>query len=126
MIEKNNPRVLIADDERIIADSLAMILSRSGFDARAVYSGEMLIEMARNFRPDMLVTDVIMPGITGIEAAIMIHKILPACKILLFSGQAATADLLELARARNHEFELLVKPIHPTDLISRLRSSVCV
>jgi DNA-binding NtrC family response regulator len=126
MMGKNNPKVLIADDERIIADSLAMILSRSGFDARAAYSGEMVIEVARNFQPDMLVTDVIMAGITGIEAAIMVHEMLPSCKILLFSGQATTADLLEMARARNHEFELLAKPVHPTALIARLRSSVCV
>jgi CheY-like chemotaxis protein len=123
MMEKNNPRVLIVDDERIIADSLAMILNRSGFDARAAYSGEMMIETARNFQPDMLVTDVIMTGITGIEAAIMVREMLPSCKILLFSGQAITADLLEMARARIYEFELLVKPIHPTDLIARLRHS---
>jgi CheY-like chemotaxis protein len=107
MMEKNNPRVLIADDERILADSLAMILNRSGFDARAAYSGEMAIEIARSFQPDMLVTDVIMTGITGIEAAIMVYEMLPSCKILLLSGNAATADLLEMARARNHEFELL-------------------
>jgi CheY-like chemotaxis protein len=126
MMEKNNPRVLIADDERILADSLAIILNRSGFDARAAYSGEMAIEIARSFQPDMLVTDVIMTGITGIEAAIMVYEMLPSCKILLLSGNAATADLLEMARARNHEFELLAKPIHPTDLIARLRTTECV
>jgi hypothetical protein len=47
---------------------------------------------------------------------------LPSCKILLFSGQAATADLLDRARVQGHEFEILAKPVHPQDLLARLRS----
>jgi CheY-like chemotaxis protein len=124
MAERPCPKVLVADDERVIADSLATILNRSGYDARAAYSGEMAVEMARNFQPDMLISDVVMPGITGIEAAIRVRAILPSCKVLLFSGQAATAGLLEMARAQNHEFELLTKPIHPSELIAKLRSTV--
>ena len=116
-----NPRVLVVDDERIIADSLTMILSNSGYDARTAYSGEMAIEMARNFYPDMLITDVVMPGISGIEAAIKVREMLPACKVLLFSGQAATQDLLETASARGHEFELLTKPVHPRELIAKMQ-----
>jgi CheY-like chemotaxis protein len=119
---QHNPRVLVVDDERIIADSLTMILSNSGYDPRAAYSGEMAIEMARNFCPDMLITDVLMPGISGIEAAIKVREMLPACKVLLFSGQAATQNLLETASARGHEFELLTKPVHPIDLIARMQS----
>jgi CheY-like chemotaxis protein len=122
--ERPIPKVLVADDERIIADSLSIILNRSGYDARAAYSGEMAVEMARNFQPDMLISDVIMPGITGIETAIRVKAMLPLCKVLLFSGQAATAGLLEMARAQNHDFELLAKPIHPSELIARLRSVV--
>ena len=67
------------------------------------------------------ISDVIMTGITGIEAAIEIRNKAPKCKILLFSGQAATADLLEKARAQGHEFEILAKPVHPTDLLAKLR-----
>jgi CheY-like chemotaxis protein len=119
---QHNPRVLVVDDERIIADSLTMILSNSGYDPRAAYSGEMAIEMARNFCPDMLITDVLMPGISGLEAAIKVREMLPACKVLLFSGQAATQNLLETASARGHEFELLTKPVHPIDLIARMQS----
>jgi CheY-like chemotaxis protein len=69
----------------------------------------------------MLITDVIMTGMTGIEAAIATQAKLPSCKILLFSGQAATADLLEKARQDGHEFEILAKPVHPTDLLAKLR-----
>jgi len=115
------PKVLVADDERVIADSLAMILNQSGFEARAVYSGEKALELAPSFQPDMLISDVIMVGLNGIDAAIRMRKVLPEIKILLFSGQAATADLLEKARHNGHEFEILAKPVHPQDLLTRLR-----
>ena len=116
------PKVLVADDEPVIADTLAMILNQSGFDSRAVYSGEKALEMASSFQPQMLISDVIMADLNGIDAAIRIRELLPQIKILLFSGQAATADLLEKARAQGYEFEILAKPVHPQDLLSRLRA----
>lgn len=116
------PKILVADDEHVIADTLAMILNQSGFEARAVYSGEKALELAPTFTPDMLISDVIMADLNGIDAAIRIRALLPSIKILLFSGQAATADLLEKARTRGHEFEILAKPVHPQDLLARLRA----
>lgn len=116
------PRVLVADDEQVIANTLAIILNQAGFEARAVYSGENAVESLDDFQPNMLISDVIMTGMTGIEAAIKVRAKLPNCKILLFSGQAATADLLERARSEGHEFEILAKPVHPTDLLAKLRS----
>ncbi len=118
----SRPRVLVADDEQVIANTLAIILNQAGFESRAVFSGEKAVEALDTFQPDMLISDVIMTGMTGIEAAIITRQKLPKCKILLFSGQAATADLLEKARAQGHEFEILAKPVHPTDLLAKLRS----
>jgi len=115
-------RVLVVDDEQVIADTLAMILNQSGFNAKPVYSGEKALELATEWKPDMLISDVIMADLNGIEVAIRTRELLPKIKILLFSGQAATADLLEKARARGYEFEILAKPVHPHDLLSRLKS----
>ena len=61
----------------------------------AAYRGEIAIEMARNLSPDLLITDVVMPGISGIEAAIQVRDMLPACKVLLFSGQLAAQGLVK-------------------------------
>lgn len=119
--QSTKPRVLVVDDERVIADTLAIILNQSGFDASAVYTGTDAVETARADEPDLIISDVIMPDMNGIEAAIRIRQILPGCKILLFSGQAATADLLEKARLEGHEFEILAKPVHPQDLLAKLR-----
>jgi CheY-like chemotaxis protein len=119
---KGKPKVLVADDERVIADTLSIILNQAGFEATAVYSGEKAVETAKTLKPDMLISDVIMTDMNGIDAAIKIRGMLPGCKILLFSGQAATADLLDRARVQGHEFEILAKPVHPQDLLARLRS----
>jgi CheY-like chemotaxis protein len=68
-----------------------------------------------------LISDVIMPGMNGIDLAIRIKSKCPNCKILLFSGQAATADLLESARTEGHDFVLLEKPVHPSDLLAAIK-----
>jgi CheY-like chemotaxis protein len=116
------PRVLVVDDEQVIADTLARILDLNGYEAAAVYSGSAAVESARAMQPDLVISDVIMQDMNGIEAAIHIRGFLPTCKILLFSGQAATADLLENARAQGHEFEILAKPVHPADLLAKLKA----
>jgi CheY-like chemotaxis protein len=117
---KPKRRVLVVDDEQVIADTLSIILNKAGFDASPVYSGTAAVESARNIQPDLIISDVIMGDMNGIEAAIQIRSFLPSCKILLFSGQAATADLLESARAKGHEFEILAKPVHPQDLLAKI------
>lgn len=114
-------KVLVVDDEQVIADTLAKILDLNGYEASAVYTGTAAVETARSLQPDLIISDVIMPDMDGIQAAIRIRSFLPDCKILLFSGQAATADLLENARAQGHEFEILGKPVHPSDLLAKLR-----
>ncbi|HEY1983973.1 MAG TPA: response regulator [Terracidiphilus sp.] len=118
------PKVLIADDEHVIADTLAMILNQGGFEARAVYSCVKALELASTFQPDMLISDVIMAELNGVEAAIKMKALLPDIRVFLLSGQTATAELLEKENAANYGFEVLFKPLHPQDLISKLRGTV--
>lgn len=120
-MDGKKPKVLVVDDEHVIADTLAIILNLHGYDAAPVYTGQDAVDRARAVRPDLIISDVIMPDMNGIQAAIRIREFLPACKILLFSGQAATADLLETARKQGHEFEILAKPVHPQDLLAKLQ-----
>jgi CheY-like chemotaxis protein len=115
-------RVLVVDDEMLIADTIVQILNRNGFIAEAAYSGAQAIEIARLTCPDLVLSDVLMPQIDGVEAAIEISKLCPDTRIVLFSGQAATIEILSRARDRGYNFELLPKPIHPNQLIQHLRS----
>lgn len=114
-------RVLVVDDDRIIADTLVAILNQAGFESKAVYGGVEAVREALRWQPDLVISDVIMPDMNGIDASVAIRKALPKCKILLFSGQFATAELLQQASASSYDFELLAKPIHPQDIIDKLR-----
>jgi CheY-like chemotaxis protein len=114
-------RVIVVDDEKVIANTLAIILNNAGFEAKAAFCGEEAVVLAESFCPDLLIADVIMPEMSGIEAAIIVRDKLPNCKILLFSGQAATSDMLDTARSQGYDFEILAKPVHPADLLQRLR-----
>ena len=114
-------RVLIVDDERLIADTLTAILNEHDFDAVGVYSGEEAMEAARTMQPDVVLSDVLMPRMSGIDLGIKLRGEFPETSIFLFSGQAATAELLHKAQADGHRFELLPKPIHPEHLMARLR-----
>ena len=113
-------RILVADDERVIADTLAAILRQVGYDVYAVYGGVDAVAKAQELRPELVISDVMMADMNGIDAAIEIRKQLPQTKILLFSGHAATAGLLDKARAQGHEFAFLSKPVHPNDLLNAL------
>jgi len=63
---------------------------------------------------------VMMPGMNGVDLAIEVTKSKPACKVLLFSGQASTADLLRSARESGYSFSMLSKPVHPADLLAHI------
>jgi CheY-like chemotaxis protein len=119
--EIDRPVVLIVDDECIIADTLSIILSKSGYCAIPAYNGREALEMAEAVSPQLLITDVMMPGMTGIELAIKVTESLPDCKVLLFSGQAATTGLLQKAEDAGHEFAIMAKPVHPADMLRRVR-----
>jgi CheY-like chemotaxis protein len=116
------PRILVVDDEALIADTIVQILNHNGFVAEAAYNGREAIEAARRIRPELILSDVLMPHIDGVEAAIAIREFCPDTRIVLFSGQSSTVEILARARARGHDFELLSKPIHPTQLIKHLRN----
>ena len=117
-------RVLVVDDEELIAHSLREILLQAGFDTLCALSGAEAIELAAEVCPDIVISDVIMPDLDGVQTAIRIRRACPDARILLFSGQAATSDLLERARAEGHAFELLPKPIHPARLVALLRKQM--
>jgi CheY-like chemotaxis protein len=117
-----HPAVLVVDDERIIADSIAQILRNNGYQARVAYGGPDAIRKVMDECPDIMLSDVVMPQINGIEAAKAIHEMCPDVRILLFSGQATTVNLMETAAQQGYHFEILQKPIHPDALLAKLRA----
>jgi len=111
-------KILIVDDEPTIADTLALIFSSSGYESRTAYSAEQALEMLEEWRPDLAIIDVVLPGMNGIDFAIFLKASYSSCRFLLFSGQPGTSGLLEEAKKKGHLFEILAKPLHPSIMLA--------
>lgn len=111
-------RVLVVDDDRLVADTLAQIFTKSGFDSRAVYSADEALVCARGFIPDLLLCDVTMPGRDGLALVCDITHELPACRIIVL-----TAFYSNLKKVREQSSKLarpvgiLTKPCQPSELL---------
>jgi CheY-like chemotaxis protein len=115
-------RILVIDDEKPLADTLMLILRNSGYEVAAAYDGASALSQVESSPPDVVIADLIMPGINGVEVCRRIHAKRPNCHIILFSGQAATNELMRKARAEGCDWELLAKPVQPKDLLEKLSS----
>jgi DNA-binding response OmpR family regulator len=114
------PLVLVVDDEPLIAETLAAILNNSGFAALTAPDAFAALEMVRLIPPEILISDVAMPGMNGFELAIEVTKAIPDCEVILFSGQATGSELEAMNHAAGRDFVTLIKPVHPTDLLARV------
>ena len=111
-------RVAVVDDEHIIADTLTEILNSHGFQAKALYSGEAAVEEVRDFRPQIVLSDVQMGGIDGIEAAMRIRRLYPECRIILFTASPVRHSIhVEIDRLG---FEFIERPLHPQEVLALL------
>ncbi len=119
--ESKRSVAFIVDDEDIIASTLELILLSEGFEARSFVDPLDALQAAQTTTPDLLLTDVLMPGMNGIELATQITQRCPDCRILLFSGQDATKDLHDDAKMQGRDFALLAKPVHPNELLHTIR-----
>jgi DNA-binding NtrC family response regulator len=115
-------RVFVVDDHDVIASSLAMILRfQGGFHATSFTNPLDALRASQSDTPDLLITDVVMPQLSGIDLAIRLLENCSQCKVLLFSGQGPTSSMLESARSSGYEFEFLTKPVHPATLLNSIQ-----
>lgn len=122
MVERPLPRILVVDDERLIADSLVLILQRKGFQTAVAYSGEDAVKAAAAHSPNVLITDILMGDKSGLEAAAEIRAFLPDCRILVFSGQPSLVDMLRDQQENGSPFEVLPKPVHPDFVVELIHN----
>jgi DNA-binding NtrC family response regulator len=113
--------IFVVDDEYIIASTLAVILRGEGFDAMPFSKPLDALHAIGFDTPDLLLSDVVMPMMSGVDLAIEVLKHCPACRVLLFSG-AVSADLLIAAKANGYQFDLLSKPAHPRHLLRTVQN----
>ncbi len=115
--------VMVVDDEPLVADTLAMILKHAGYHAVRAYNAKTALEMANVRAPDLLISDVAMPEMNGVELALGMMAIAPECKVVLFSGHARSVDLMRAYDA-GYDFPLLAKPMHPREMLGQVAKSL--
>lgn len=115
-------RIFVVDDETTIANTLALILQSFKYDAVAFTDPLEALYAAEVNCPDLLLTDVMMPQLNGVDLGVQFKAIHPECKVLLFSGNTKTSEVVENAAHKGHSFELLAKPVHPNDLVEAIEA----
>lgn len=115
--EQASPRALVVDDEKLVADTLVLILRSRGYDAQAVYCGEDAAAFAIESKPDIVITDVVMGPMDGVALAIYLAQVLPSCRVVLMSGNMAAGSFISDAANRGQEFPVLAKPFPPDSLL---------
>jgi len=113
------PVVVVVDDEPLVADTLSAILKLAGYKVITAYCGLKALELVLNVRPALLISDVAMPKMNGIELALAVVEKSPDCGVVLFSGHATAQDL-KPAREAGYNFTLLAKPVHPADMLKHV------
>jgi DNA-binding NtrC family response regulator len=119
----DRPMVMVVDDEPLVADTLAMILTHAGYHAVRAYDARTALEIASMGAPDLLISDVAMPEMNGVELALAMVALSPDCKVVLFSGHARSVDLVRAYDA-GHEFPLMAKPMHPLEMLGQVAKSL--
>ena len=112
-------RVLVVDDERSIALTLSAILEDADYEVRTAFSGEEAVETAAIFHPDLLLTDIAMGTMNGIDAALRITAAQPGCRVLFLSGHAAFCEILKSPPA-HLVYSSMSKPTRVPDLLNAI------
>ena len=112
--------IFVVDDEQVIAETLATIFQRQGFSAHSFVNPLDAIDAARDKMPNFLVSDVMMPQLTGFELANQIKILCPHCHVFLISGQAGTMEVTREAQKAGSTLKVLQKPVHPEILLRNI------
>jgi len=110
--------VLIVDDEREFATTLSERLRLRGYEAHAVFSAEAAIAAVGASTPDVVLLDLTLPGVRGVELLLTLRQLLPRAEVILLSGHLDLAEKIEGVRL--DAFGTLLKPVDIAELTAKI------
>ncbi|NJP06350.1 MAG: response regulator transcription factor [Chloroflexaceae bacterium] len=111
--------ILVVDDEQPIVDLVASYLVAAGFEVHYAYDGLTALKLARSIRPDLVILDVMLPGLDGIEVCRLLHQE-AAVYVLMLTARAEEVDkLIGLSVGAD---DYLTKPFSPRELVARVKA----
>jgi len=112
-------RILVVDDDHLVADTLNLVFQANGYESEAVYSAAAGLARARTFAPGLLLCDVTMPDQNGLQLAETLNREMPACKLVMFTAYSSNIARVEAhATQMKRPLKLLNKPCRPEFLLS--------
>ncbi len=111
------PKILVVEDEAVVLHTLQLILKQHGYDVRGAHDGADALAIASEFAPDILLCDINLPDMDGIQVSLQVKSKFPDCRVVLLSGEITSTDLLEDAKQQGYRFEVLAKPTEPQQLL---------
>jgi len=117
-----NERILVVDDEESLRLSLKFKLKSAGFEVDTAVDGEDALEKLKSKPVDVVLLDINMPRMSGIEALTFIRQTYPQTEAIMLTGFADFSTAIECLKIGAKDY--LVKPVDTTELVTRLRSLV--
>lgn len=121
-MDRSNWNILLVDDEVEFISTLAERLDLRGIPARVVYDGESALKAVAEDAPQVMVLDVMMPGIKGIDVLQRVKETHPAVQVILLTGQGKTRDGIE--GMRYGAFAYMMKPLDLEELIATIGEAI--
>jgi len=113
-------KVLVVEDEASIRKFIMINLKRSGFVVYAAESGEKALEMVNTHKPDVMVLDIMLPGIDGFEVCRRVRKIMPELIIIMLTARSQDIDIINGLELGADDY--MVKPFNPKELVARINT----
>jgi two-component system, response regulator PdtaR len=120
-VKSDSPRILVVDDDRLVLSTLSIGLERAGFAILRASSGEEAVQICKQARPDLVMMDIRMPGISGLEAVRRIHALMEVPVIFL----SAYDDIETVEKAiMQGGLGYLVKPVDVHQIVPEIRAAL--
>jgi DNA-binding response OmpR family regulator len=119
-MDNTKSKILVVEDEESIRRFITLNLSAVGYEVAEAETGEQALTMLRSFRPDVIVLDLMLPGISGFEVCRQIRKMMPETFVIMLTAKGQDTDkILGLELGAD---DYLVKPFNPFELIARIKA----
>jgi DNA-binding response OmpR family regulator len=116
------PFILVVDDEPIARQSLSDILHLEGYGVNSVPNGQAAVEYVRTHAVDLMVVDLRMPGMDGLDVIQVVNQTSPDTEVILLTAYASTETAIQALRLRVHDY--LLKPALPAQIIASVKKGL--
>jgi DNA-binding response OmpR family regulator len=116
------PAILVVDDEPVARQSLSDILRLEGYSVSAVANGQAAVEYVRTHPVDLMIVDLRMPGMDGLEVVQVVNQISPDTEVILLTAFGSTETAIQALRLRIHDY--LLKPAMPPQILSSVKKGL--